>query len=106
MKFSYKFNSFINGSTDICWALAAFSVFVILYKVGRTPWTGDQPIAQTNTDIYALGGVRAGKTVHALDRAANVIGANVIRMAKLRRMIWARHVELMWRRGINPGFWW
>jgi hypothetical protein len=26
--------------------LASFSVFLILYTVGRTPWTGDQPVAR------------------------------------------------------------
>jgi hypothetical protein len=41
--------------------------FLILYMVGRTPWTGDQPIArllpthrttQTHADIHALSGFR------------------------------------------------
>jgi hypothetical protein len=32
--------SLFNGSTDFCWALADFFNFVILYTVGRTPWTG------------------------------------------------------------------
>jgi hypothetical protein len=34
------------GSTALCWALAAFSSFLIPYTVGRTPWTGDQPAAR------------------------------------------------------------
>jgi hypothetical protein len=34
------------GSTVLCWTLAAFFSFLILYKVGRTPWTGDQPVAR------------------------------------------------------------
>jgi hypothetical protein len=38
------------GSTapNVCsyWAVASSSVFLILYTVGRTPWTGDQPIAR------------------------------------------------------------
>jgi hypothetical protein len=30
-----------------CFSLACFSVFLILYiVVGRTPWTGDQPVAR------------------------------------------------------------
>jgi hypothetical protein len=29
-----------NGSTALCWALAALHSFVILYKVTRTPWSG------------------------------------------------------------------
>jgi hypothetical protein len=36
----------INGSADFCWDLAAFSVFIILHTIGRTPWTGDQPVAR------------------------------------------------------------
>jgi hypothetical protein len=60
---------------------------MILYTVGRTPWTGNQLVAKplptqdnTNTeetyiDIYALNPVfERAKTVHALDRAATVIG--------------------------------
>jgi hypothetical protein len=31
------------GSTALCWALAAFFSFLILYIVGRTPWTGISP---------------------------------------------------------------
>jgi hypothetical protein len=29
-----------------CWALASFSVFLILCPVCRTAWTGDQPVAR------------------------------------------------------------
>jgi hypothetical protein len=46
--------------------------FLILYRVGRTPWTGDQPVARPlpthrttqtqkkaqNTDIHVLSGIR------------------------------------------------
>jgi hypothetical protein len=64
------------GSTALCWALAAYFSFLILHTVGRTPSTGDQPVARPlsihrtthNTDIHASGGiqthdpsVRAGK---------------------------------------------
>jgi hypothetical protein len=28
------------------WALAGFFIFLILYTVGRTPWTSDQPVAR------------------------------------------------------------
>jgi hypothetical protein len=52
--------------------LGHFFSFLILYTVGRTPWTGDQPIARPplthrkhkhrvnahNTDIHALSGIR------------------------------------------------
>jgi hypothetical protein len=70
-------------------SLGRFFNLLILYTVGRTPWTGDQPVArpqpthrinEPNTDIKALGGIRThdpaferAKTVHSLDRAATVI---------------------------------
>jgi hypothetical protein len=53
--------------------LGRFFSFLILYAVGRTPWTGDQPVARSlylhtaqhkhsinayNTDIYSLCGIR------------------------------------------------
>jgi hypothetical protein len=34
------------GSTAPCWVLAAFFTFLILYTVGRTPWTEDEPVAR------------------------------------------------------------
>jgi hypothetical protein len=74
------------------WVLAAFSVS--LYTVGRTPWTGDQPVARplpthrttqtqnkrTQTSMPRVGSeptipvFERAKTVNALDRAAIVIG--------------------------------
>jgi hypothetical protein len=39
-------HSFINCSIALCWALAAFSSFIILYRVSMTPWTGDQTVAR------------------------------------------------------------
>jgi hypothetical protein len=68
--------------------------FLNLYKVGRTPWTGDEPVARplptqrttqtqkkrTQTSIPRVGFEPTipvfgrAKTVHALDRAATVIG--------------------------------
>jgi hypothetical protein len=74
--------------------LGRFFTFLILYTVSRTPWTGDQPVArqlpehrtaQTQHErtqsfmpqvrfeptIQVFDGA---KTVHALDRAATVIG--------------------------------
>jgi hypothetical protein len=33
-------------STGLCWTLAAFSFSWSFYTVGRTPWTGDQPVAR------------------------------------------------------------
>jgi hypothetical protein len=69
--------------------------FLSAYTVGRTPWTGDQPVArplpthrttQTQNKCTHTSMSRVGfeprfpvferlKTVHALDRAATVIGA-------------------------------
>jgi hypothetical protein len=34
------------GPTALCWSLAAFFSFLILYTVGTTPWTGDQPVTR------------------------------------------------------------
>jgi hypothetical protein len=63
-------NLFIYGSTDLCWAFAAFFSFLIFYTVGRIPWMGDDPVASryltqdstntesTHTAIYALSGIR------------------------------------------------
>jgi hypothetical protein len=58
-------------------------LFVILYTVGRNPWTGDQPVSrplpahtsipqvafETTTPVF-----ERAKMVHALDRAATLIG--------------------------------
>jgi hypothetical protein len=68
--------------------------FLILYRVGRTPWTGDQPDARplpthrtiqtrnkrTQTSMPSVGfehtipAFKREETVHALDRAAALIG--------------------------------
>jgi hypothetical protein len=74
--------------------LGRFFSFLILYTVGRTPWTGDQPVAKplrtnrttqtrnkrTQTTVPRVGfeptipAFERAQTVHALDRAATVIG--------------------------------
>jgi hypothetical protein len=36
----------IYGSTVILFGLGRFFGFLILYTVGRTPWTGDEPVAR------------------------------------------------------------
>jgi hypothetical protein len=56
------------GSTALCWALAAFLFFLILYTVGTTPWArrkaytyiqnNTHKINAHNTDIHALSGIR------------------------------------------------
>jgi hypothetical protein len=77
--------------------LGCFFSFLILYTVGRTPWTGDQTVARllpahrtaqtqnkrTQTSMPQVGFelmipvFERAKTVHALDRAASVIGSNL-----------------------------
>jgi hypothetical protein len=74
-----------------------FFSFLILYIVGRTPWTGDEPVARplptnrttqtqnkcTQTSMSQMGFepttpvLEQVKTVHVLDRAATVIGTLV-----------------------------
>jgi hypothetical protein len=71
--------------------------FLTLYTVGRTPWTGDQPVEwplpthrtiqthnkRTQTSMsqvefeHTTPVFERPKTVHALDRAANVTGDKV-----------------------------
>jgi hypothetical protein len=74
--------------------LRRFFRFLIPFTIGRNPWTGDQPVAgplpthsttqtqnkRTQTSITRVGFeatiplLERMKTVHALDRAATVIG--------------------------------
>jgi hypothetical protein len=75
--------------------LGRFSTFLILYTIGRTPWTGHQSVARplpthrttqtqnkhTQTSMPWVGfeptipAFERAKTVHASDHAATVIGA-------------------------------
>jgi hypothetical protein len=41
----YDFPLYIYGSTALV-DLGRFFIFLILYTVGRTPWTVDQPVAK------------------------------------------------------------
>jgi hypothetical protein len=79
---------YTNSSTALRWAFALFS-FSILFTVGKTPWTGDQPVSRqlpiysttqtqnkrTQTSMLQVGFestvpvFERAKTVHALDRA-------------------------------------
>jgi hypothetical protein len=88
--------SIIKGDTLL--GPGGFFSFVILYTVGRTPWTGDQPVARplpkhrttqtqnkrTQTTIPRMGfepttiEFEQAKTGHTLDRAATVIGCLTI----------------------------
>jgi hypothetical protein len=78
-----------------------FFSFIIMYTVGRTLWTGDQPVARplpthrttqtqnkrTQTSMSGVGFqptarmLERAKTVQALDRAATVIGFLTLRLA-------------------------
>jgi hypothetical protein len=84
---------FIYDSTVLCWTLAAFFNFLILYTDGRTPWTGDQLVARplpthrttqtqnkrTQTSMPSVGfkpmipAFERTKIVYALDHAATVV---------------------------------
>jgi hypothetical protein len=84
----------VYGSTVLFLDLGQFFSFLILRTVGRTPWTGDQPVARplptrrttetqnrrTQTSMPRVGFeptipvFERAKTVHALDSAAIVIG--------------------------------
>jgi hypothetical protein len=77
--------------------LGRFSSFLIFYTVGRTPWTGDQSVARTlpahrtvqtqnkhtQTSMPWVGFeptipmIEPVKTVHALDRSANVTDTKI-----------------------------
>jgi hypothetical protein len=76
------------------WLFGRFFSFLILYTVGRTPWTGDQPVSRplpthrttqtqnkrTQTSMHCVGFeptilvFEREKTVHALECAVTVIG--------------------------------
>jgi hypothetical protein len=78
--------------------LGPFFSFLIAYTVGRTLWTGDQPVARlllvligqhkhrinAHTSMPSVGFepknpvFERAKTVHALDRAATVIGPSYL----------------------------
>jgi hypothetical protein len=84
----------IYGSTAHFLDLGRVFSFLILYTVGRTPWTSDQPVARplprqkttqtqnkrTQTSMPPVGFeltitvFERAKTVHALDRAATLVG--------------------------------
>jgi hypothetical protein len=72
---------------------SSFLSFLILYRVGKTPWTGDQPVARplrthktTQTEYRTQTSMlwvwfeptipvcERAKTVHSLDHAATLIG--------------------------------
>jgi hypothetical protein len=83
--------------------LGHFFIFLILYTFGKTPWTGDQPVARpllthrttqtqnkrTQTSMPRMRFepttpvFERRKTVHALDRAATVIGIMRIHTIKI-----------------------
>jgi hypothetical protein len=38
--------TYLSMDLQLSWTLAAFIQFLNLYRVGRTPWMGDQPVAK------------------------------------------------------------
>jgi hypothetical protein len=86
-------NLCIYDSTSLCWTVAAFSVSWSSHTVGTTPWTVDQPVARLLPTLRinahrhqcldwrepTIPVFERAKTVHALDRAATVIGKLLFR---------------------------
>jgi hypothetical protein len=92
----------INGSTVLLFDLGSFFSFLILYTVGRTPWTGDQPVTKplptrkttqtqhthTQTSMPQVGfeptitALERAMTVHALELVTAVIGVMAFRKWK------------------------
>jgi hypothetical protein len=90
--------------------MAFFFSFVILYTVGRAPWTEDQPVArplpthrstQTQNKRTHSSMPRVGfeltnlvfereKTVHALERSVTVIGHK--RAILVEKLVWSREI--------------
>jgi hypothetical protein len=88
---------FIYGSTALLLDFGRFISFLILYTVGRTRWTVDEPVARplpthgkteiqnkrTQTSIPRVGfestttTLERAMTVHALNRTATVFGCPV-----------------------------
>jgi hypothetical protein len=94
----YYYYYYYYGSTALCLALAPFFSLLILYRVSRTPWTGDRPVARPlpihrttqtqnkhtiHTSMPWVGleatipAFEGAKTVHALDRSTTVIGTEL-----------------------------
>jgi hypothetical protein len=94
------------GSIVLLFDLGRLSSFLILYTVGRTPWRGDQPVARplpthritqtwnkcTQTSMPWVGfestvpPFERAKRIHALDRAAAVIGNTNTRSQDLKKI--------------------
>jgi hypothetical protein len=106
-----RFSKSMYGCTTLCWAFAVFFSFLIFYTVGRTPWTGDQPVARplsahrtaqtqnkrTQTPMPQVGFeptipvFERAKTLHVLYHAAIVIG----RFSKYRHQIFVPYGLLL-----------
>jgi hypothetical protein len=97
----------IHGSIVLLLNLGRFFRFLIMYTVGRTPWTGDQPVARplptqnkrTQTSMPRVGfeptipAFERAKTVHALDRAVSLIGRMLFQPTKISRPLLALHAS-------------
>jgi hypothetical protein len=59
---SFRHSFSLSGSRALLLGLGLSFSFLILYTVGRTPWTGDQPVrplpTKTHTNIHASIGIR------------------------------------------------
>jgi hypothetical protein len=72
--------------------LGRFFSSLILYTVGRTPWTGDQAVArplpshrQPYLEWDSIPAFERAKTGHALDRAATLIVPLILHVCRFRR---------------------
>jgi hypothetical protein len=75
------------------WTLVTFQT-LHLYRVGGSPWTGDQPVARhlpinrikAHKMVFTPGipVFKREKTVHAFERAANVIGITFFYLSKFK----------------------
>jgi hypothetical protein len=94
-------HSFISGYSPLL-SPGLFFSFAIIFTVGMTPWTWDQPVARplpthrttqtqnkrTQTSMPrvvfepTIPAFERAKTIHALDRAATVIGSRMIYHSK------------------------
>jgi hypothetical protein len=94
-----------------------FSLFVMLYTFGMTPWTGDQAVARslptqnkcTQTSTPRVGFepmtpvLERAKIAHALDLAVTVIG-RIIRSSRLKFQVGRQKFSTVSSVHLSPGF--
>jgi hypothetical protein len=116
--------SSIYCSTALCWSLAAFSGFLIFYTVSKPSWTGDQHDARplptyrttqtknkrTQTSMPWVGlepttsEFERAKTIHALDRAATVIGTYVFIVLRNPQTLMEPEISMSYSEEPSRGF--